>query len=442
MQVFEEEIYALIDINNCYVSCERIFDPSLLGQPVVVLSNNDGCVVSRSNEAKALGIGMAVPWYEMQHQALAAGVRVFSSNYALYGDMSRRFFEILAQHFDQENDLEPYSIDECFIRLTAYQPILDLETYCRELLDQIQKWLGLPCSIGIGYSKTQAKLANHFAKKHYAFEGVCSILDLDPCSFEALLLETDVAEVWGIGRQISKQLKAYEIRNCFDLTFANEHHLAKQFSVLIARTIRELKGQSCIGLDDPALPSKRILASRSFASPLTDVSLIKQALVFHLNRAHRRLISQQQLCAYVHVSLYEKIHFPPYKKAASHALGLDYATDDLLILTQAAQKQINVLFKENTKYVKVGVMLSALHPKQQHIDDLWQPLALIEQRNQLMRTLSEMKNRYGADCIQVGYHSLHQQWQMKQQHRSPRYTTCWNEILLIDDSHMAVTQIK
>ncbi len=435
------EIYALIDINNCYVSCERVFDPSLNDQPVVVLSNNDGCVVSRSNQAKALGIGMAVPWYEIEQQALNAGVRVFSSNYALYGDMSRRFFELLHLHFKVE-DLEPYSIDECFIDLTDYSALLNLEQYCRQLLDQIQQWLGLPCCIGIGYSKTQAKLANHFAKKIPAFKSVCSLPDLDPCSFESLLIETDVSEVWGIGRKISKKLQAYGIQSCYDLTFANEHHLAKQFSVLIARTIRELKGQSCIALDDPALPSKRILASRSFATALNDITLIKQALILHLNRAHRRLIRQQQLCACVHVSLYEKIKTPPYKKAISQVRGLEYSTDDLLVLSSTAQRQIDVLFEKNKQYVKVSIMFSALHPKQQHIDDLWQPLVLIKQRQQLMQTLSSMKKRYGSDCIQVGYHSTQTHWQMKQQYRSPRYTTHWHEMLVIDDSHLAVTQNK
>lgn len=437
----QTEIYALIDINNCYVSCERVFDPSLNDEPVVVLSNNDGCVVSRSNEAKALGIGMAVPWHEIEQQALSAGVKVFSSNYVLYGDMSRRFFELLHLHF-KEQDLEPYSIDECFIRLTDYSAYLDFESYCRQLLVQIEQWLGLPCSIGIGYSKTQAKLANHFAKKKPAFHGVCSLPDLDPCSFESLLLDTDVSKVWGVGRKISKHLEAYGIRSCYDLTFANEHHLAKQFSVLIARTIRELKGQSCIALDDPALPSKRILASRSFSTALSDISLIKQALIFHLNRAHRRLVEQQQLCACVHVSLYEKIKAPPYKKAISQVMGLEYPTDDLLLLTQVAQRQIDVLFKENIQYVKVSIMFSALNPKGQHIDDLWQPLVLIEQRDQLMQTLLRMKKRYGSDCIHVGYHSKETHWQMKQEYRSPRYTTHWHEMLIIDDSHMAVTSNK
>lgn len=440
-QVYHQEIYALIDINNCYVSCERVFNPSLNGQAVVVLSNNDGCVVSRSNEAKALNIKMAVPWYEIEQHALQAGVRVFSSNYALYGDMSRRFFEILHLHF-KDDDLEAYSIDECFIRLTSYQNRFCLDRYCQDVLMRIQQWIGLPCSIGIGYSKTQAKLANHFAKKITSFKGLCDLTQLDLCAYESLLLETSVSEVWGIGRKISKQLQAYGIKSCYDLTFANEHYLAKQFSVVIARTIRELKGQSCIALDDPLIPAKRILASRSFASALTDKSMIKQALIFHVERAHQRLTQQQQLCACVYVSLYEKTAMRPYKKSISQVMGLEYATDDLLILTRTALQQIDVLFKENIKYVKVSVMFSALHPKQQHMDDLWQPLELIQQRQSLMLTLSKMKSRFGNTSIHVGYHSTEHGWQMKQQHRSPRYTTCWHELLSIDDSHMAVTQIK
>ncbi|MGE8559692.1 MAG: Y-family DNA polymerase, partial [Acinetobacter sp.] len=309
----KQQLFALIDINNCYVSCERVFNPLLNGQPVVVLSNNDGCVVSRSNEAKALNIGMAVPWYEIEKKALQAGVKVFSSNYALYGDMSRRFFLILEQYFHID-DLEPYSIDECFIHLTPYAETLDLEQYCRDLIKTIDQWIGLPCCMGIGVTKTQAKLANHFAKKRTGFKSLCFLPYLDLCSYESLLQETPVAEIWGVGRKISKQLQEYEIHNSYDLTFANEHHLAKQFSVVIARTIRELKGQSCIDLNDPATPSKRILSSRSFASILSEKPLIKQAVIFHLNRAYKRLTAQQQLCACVHVALYEKIHEPPYKK--------------------------------------------------------------------------------------------------------------------------------
>ncbi|MCG2609782.1 Y-family DNA polymerase [Acinetobacter sp. SM34] len=436
-----QQLFALIDINNCYVSCERVFNPHLNGQPVVVLSNNDGCVVSRSNEAKALNIGMAIPWHGIEQWALAAGVKVFSSNYALYADMSRRFFSILEQHFHPD-DLEPYSIDECFIQLSSYAENFDVEQYCRDLIQRIEQWLGLPCCMGIGTTKTQAKLANHFAKKRSGFNSLCYLPHLDLCSYESLLLETPASEIWGVGRKISKQLQDYEIYSCYDLTFANEHHLAKQFSVTIARTIRELKGQSCIALDDPATPAKRILSSRSFAAALTEKSIIKQAVIFHVNRAHKRLIKQQQLCACIHVSLYEKISNPPYKKSISHALGLEYASNDLLVLNAAALKQIYVLFKENKKYIKVEVMFSALHVKQQYTHDLWQPLALIQQREGLMKTLLQMQQRYGSDCIQIGYHSANPAWHMKQHHRSPRYTTCWQEMLTINDSALDVTQNK
>ena len=428
----KQEIFALIDINNCYVSCERLFNPALNHKPVVVLSNNDGCVVSRSNEAKDLNIGMAVPWHEVEQQAHLAGVHVFSSNYALYADMSRRFFLLLQQHF-QSDDLEPYSIDECFIRLTDYQRQFNLSEYCQQLLKILQQWLGLPCSIGIGFSKTQAKLANHFAKKRAGFQGVCNFTELDPCDIEQLYLTTSVQEVWGIGSRTAKKLSTYSIHTVWDLTFANEHILRRTFSVLIARTIRELKGQSCISLDDPETPSKRILASRSFSQALTDLSQIKQALIFHLNRAHQRLIQQKQLCNCIHISLYEKVPYPPYKKAIESAIGLSYATDDLLQISQNALKQIDVLFKKNIKYVKVSVMFSGLELKAQHISDLWQPLAQIQSREQLLATMQNMKRRYGPDCIQVGYQSKDQVWQMKQQYRSPRYTTCWKELLCIED---------
>ncbi|CAB1221442.1 Y-family DNA polymerase [Acinetobacter bouvetii] len=436
-----QQLFALIDINNCYVSCERAFNPKLNGQPVVVLSNNDGCVVSRSNEAKALNIGMAVPWYEIEQTALKAGVKVFSSNYALYGDMSRRFFTILEQHFHPD-DLEPYSIDECFIQLGSYAEHFDLEQYCRHLIKIMEQWIGLPCCIGVGTTKTQAKLANYFAKKRTGFDSVCYLPHVDLCSYESLLQETPVAEIWGIGRKISKQLQDYEIYNAYDLTFANEHHLGKQFSVMLARTIRELKGQSCIALDDPQTPSKRILSSRSFAAALTEKNVIKQAVIFHVNQAYQRLIKQQQLCACVHVSLYEKIPNPPYKKSISYALGLEYASDDLLTLNHAALKQIDVLFKENKKYIKVEIMLSALCSKQHYMHDLWQPLERIQQRDNLMQALLKMKQRYGQDCIQIGYHSRSSAWQMKQQYRSPRYTTCWQELLTINDPAMAITQNK
>ncbi|WP_130804792.1 Y-family DNA polymerase [Acinetobacter ihumii] len=441
MTHFNHEYYALIDINNCYVSCERLFQPKLIDQPVVVLSNNDGCVVSRSNEAKALGIKMAVPWHQIKDEPQYQAVQVFSSNYTLYAEMSSRFF-LTIQEFFNVDDIEAYSIDECFIHLTPYAKLFDLEDYCRQLVKTMEQWLSLPCSIGIGRSKTQAKLANHFAKKISSFNQVCHLGALDPLILEDLTLTTPAKEVWGIGHQISKRLQDYNIYSCYDLTFANEHYLGKAFSVVIARTVRELKGQSCISLDDPEIPSKRILASRSFSQNLNDLHQIKQALIFHLNRAHRRLMTQQQLCQCIQVFLYEKTETKPYKKAQVASIGFEYATDDLLALTQASLQQLDVLFDKNKKYIKVGIMFCGLYPRQQHIDDLWQPLQHIQQRQQLMLTLSSIKERFGSESLQVGYHSCQSQWKMKQLYRSPHYLTRWCDLPCIDDSHMAVTQNK
>ncbi|MFW1647053.1 Y-family DNA polymerase [Acinetobacter nosocomialis] len=438
-EISHREVYALVDINNCYVSCERLFNPKLNDKPVVVLSNNDGCVVSRSEEAKLLGIKMGVPWFQIEKDALKAGVQVYSSNYTLYAEMSRRFFAVLGDFFSRD-DLEAYSIDECFIHLTPYLQSIDISDYCSEVRNTLLKWLGLPCCIGIGYSKTQAKLANHYAKKIKSFRGICNFITLDPLIMEDLMQHTSVKEVWGIGYQLVKQLQSYEVYSCLDLTFANEHHMAKAFSVVMARTIRELKGQSCIQLDDPAIPTKRILASRSFAQALSSIEIIKQALIFHLNRAHRRLMKQEQLCSCIQVMLYEKIDKPPYKKAISQAIGLHYATDDLCILTKAAMQQIDVLYKENKSYIKIGVLFCGLHARQQHIDDLWQPLELIHQRQQLMETLGTVRKRFGSHYLQVGYHSRNPSWQMKQCHRSKNYLTRWNEMLTIEDAHDLVTQ--
>lgn len=204
------------------------------------------------------------------------------------------------------------------------------------------KWLGLPCCIGIGYSKTQAKLANHYAKKIKSFKGVCNFITLDPLIMEDLMQQTSVKEVWGIGYQLVKQLQSYEVYTCLDLTFANEHHMAKAFSVVMARTIRELKGQSCIQLDDPAIPTKRILASRSFAQALSSIEIIKQALIFHLNRAHRRLMKQEQLCACVQVMLYEKTDKPPYKKP--HLKQLVFIMQQMIYAYLLKQRCIKLMF--------------------------------------------------------------------------------------------------
>ena len=222
-----KQIFALIDINNCYVSCERLFQPHLNHRPVVVLSNNDGCVVSRSEEAKQLGIKMAVPFYQIQEQIKQHNIAVFSSNYALYAEMSRRFNNTI-QQFVSAKDIEIYSIDETFIELSSYSQT-DLNELAQEIKATLWKWLALPVCVGIGHSKTEAKLANHIAKKNSYFNGVCNLIDMDLCSKEALLQLIDVDEVWGVGRKLAKKLHTLKIHSVFDLAISDPEQMERKF---------------------------------------------------------------------------------------------------------------------------------------------------------------------------------------------------------------------
>lgn len=221
---YHSRIFALVDVNNCYVSCERVFDPSLNGKPVVVLSNNDGCVVARSAEAKALGIKMGIPLFKIKDIIQQHQVAVLSSNYTLYGEMSRRFMAILAE-FVSPTEQEPYSIDECFLELTQYQQQHELTAYAQAMRATIKQWIGLPCCIGIGYSKTQAKLANQLAKKISSFNGVCDFTSIDPLILEDLLVNIEVSNIWGVGRQNKERLAALNILTALDLVLADASSL-------------------------------------------------------------------------------------------------------------------------------------------------------------------------------------------------------------------------
>ena len=248
MQAAHHNIYALVDINNCYVSCERIFNPSLNNKPVIVLSNNDGCAVARSQEAKDLGIKMGVPLFQIKDIVEQHQVQVLSSNYALYAEMSRRFMKVLSD-FVSPKEQEIYSIDECFLDLTAHAENYDLTDYAQQIRQRIFSWLGLPVCIGIGRSKTEAKLANHIAKKNAYFNGVCNLVSMDPCSAETLHQAIDVGEIWGIGRKHSKKLNSLGIHSVMDFVLASPLMIRDQFSVVMHRTLLELHGLACIELE-------------------------------------------------------------------------------------------------------------------------------------------------------------------------------------------------
>ncbi|GAA5014908.1 Y-family DNA polymerase [Acinetobacter puyangensis] len=427
-----QRIFALIDINNAYVCCERVFDPKLHNRPVVVLSNNDGCVVSRSVEAKAIGIKMAVPLFQIQHLIKQHQVVVLSSNYALYAEMSRRFMNILGG-FVGEGEQEIYSIDECFLELTG-QHRYPLNDYAKIILDTIKTWLGLECCIGIGYSKTQAKLANHLAKTYPSFKGICNIVDEDPCIIEDLLSNTSVGEVWGVGRKIKKRLEQFNIHSVMDLIQADEKQLGKHFSVMLENTVRELQGTACIEIEDQQTDRRQIISSRSFGHPIKDHHSLSGALTEFSLRAVERLRQQKLLCKTVGISIrtsrfQQNDYFHPYMM-----VHLQDYSDDVLEINQAVQQGLNRIFKAGYIYKKAGVLLLDIIPRQQHAPDLFFDPDKRIQREKLSDTLEKMNKKFGKDTLVPGrLVSLKPKlWAMNQNHRSPAYLTRWGELLRVN----------
>jgi DNA polymerase V len=291
--------FALVDVNNFYVSCERVFQPKLENVPLVVLSNNDGCAVARSAEVKALGVAMGTPWFRMQDLARRHGISAFSSNYALYGDMSNRVATILR---DFAPDIEVYSVDESFLRIEAVAHLYGgAPAMGRQMRERIRQWTGLPVCVGCGPTKTLAKLANHLAKKHAVFNGVCDLNSLSRPERLQWMHKVEVGEVWGVGRRLVLRLQAIDIHTVLDLRNASPKHLRAQFGVVMERMCSELRGISCLELEDIAPPRQQILSSRSFGVLVESVAELSEAVSTYVARAAERLRRQASVAAVVHV---------------------------------------------------------------------------------------------------------------------------------------------
>ncbi|HBM1768053.1 TPA: Y-family DNA polymerase, partial [Acinetobacter baumannii] len=359
----ENKVFFLIDVNNMYVSCERVFDPSLNNKPVIVLSNNDGCAVARSNESKALNIKMGVPLFQIKDIVQQHNVIVLSSNYAMYAEMSRRFHTILASYVTDE-EVEPYSIDECFVDFTAYEKNFDLEKVGHDMRAKIWKWLGLPVCVGIGRSKTEAKISNHIAKKNQGFNGVCDLVNMDPCNKEYYFAQIDVSEVWGVGRKHAKKLQGMGINTVLDLACAEPREMQKKFSIVMARTIYELQGISCIEIEHTPPSKKQIVASRSFGGRVTELTDLKEAISMYAQDACKRLRDEGLLCgcmiAFVQSNPFDA-NVPFYNKSITGSFS--EPTDCAIDFVKAATKMLNDIYKEGVKYKKCGVVLTCLEPK-------------------------------------------------------------------------------
>ncbi|MRA44427.1 Y-family DNA polymerase [Acinetobacter pittii] len=398
----ENKVFFLIDVNNMYVSCERVFDPSLNNKPVIVLSNNDGCAVARSNESKALNIKMGVPLFQIKDIVQQHNVLVLSSNYAMYAEMSRRFHTILASYVTDE-EVEPYSIDECFVDFTAYEKNFDLEKVGQQMRQQIWKWLGLPVCVGIGRSKTESKIANHIAKKKPGFNSVCDLVNMDPCNKEYYFSLIDVSEVWGVGRKHAKKLHSMGVKTVLDLACTEAREMQRQFSIVMARTINELQGIACIEIEDTPPSKKQIIKSCSFGAKVTELDDLKEAIAMHAQEACKRLRDEESLCGcllvFVQSSPFDE-SAPFYNKSITGAFSepTDCATD----FVKAAVKMVSALFKEGIKYKKCGVILTGLEPKSGHTYDLLTDFELIDKKEQLMKALDNVHTKFGKRKLGVG----------------------------------------
>jgi len=417
---------ALIDVNNFYVSCERAFNPKLKDKPVVVLSNNDGCAVARSNEVKALGVGMGAPWFKFKDLAKQHGIVAYSSNYALYVDMSNRVMSIL-RHYSP--DQEVYSIDESFLDLTSFQS-RDLISYAHEMRQRILQWTHLPVCVGIGSTKTLAKLANHCAKKRPHMNGVCNLNALPVNEVNHMFAEIEVGEVWGIGRQLAPKLKALGIQTVFDLKQANPERLRQQFSVVMEKTIRELNGTVCIEMEEVSPPKKQIVSSRSFGHPVRDYNSLAESITLYISRAAEKLRKQHSYTS----SVYVYIRTSPFKENEPfYSNGLTIAiptpTDNTMQLVNVALWGLKQIYKPHYNYAKAGVMLSELVPVQGVQTDLFSQVQVSPKSTKLMQTMDGINKKMGKESIKLASEGFTRPWKMKQENKSPCYTTKWEELV-------------
>ena len=418
------KIFALIDCNNFYASCERVFNPALEHQPIVVLSNNDGCIVARSNEAKAAGIPMGAPYFQYKALIKARGVHVFSSNYQLYGDMSHRVMETLRQHLPE---IEIYSIDEAFVRLDGMARTHHF-AYCQKVREIVKQWTGIPVSIGIAPSKVLAKLANHVAKKR-TIEGVYEIkADSDN---KALLQRFEIEDLWGVGWKWAQKFRNLGIGNAYDLQQADARFIRQRFSVIGERLQRELNGYSCLALDDVVNPRKHILSSRSFGRPVSTKEELAEALANYVARACNKLREQHSRANAVKVFITTNRHKTNERQYFNSAIAsFDMPTNHTGEIIAAAKRILNVIYQKDLNYKKCGVLLLDLVPEAHHQQHLFCQNDY-RKSDQIMAALDHINQRYGKETAFFAAQGIKREWQMRSDLRSPRYTTDWNELRII-----------
>jgi len=422
--------FALVDVNNFYVSCERVFKPSLENTPVVVLSNNDGCAVARSNEVKSLGVKMGMPWFKMKDMARQHGIQAYSSNYALYGDMSNRVTSILR---DYSPDLEVYSIDESFLRIETVAHLYGgAIPMGQQMRHRIKQWTGLPVCVGVGPTKTLAKFANHLAKKNDVFNGVCDLHAMTRPERLEWMWGVEVGEVWGVGSRIRKRLAGMGIDTVLDLRNASPKQMRAQFGVVMERTCNELRGISCLELEDVMPPKQQIMSSRSFGVPVETIEELRESVASYLASAAEKLRRQNSVAGAVYVFVLTnrfKEDEPQYN--AGITVPMDDATDDTLVLTSAALRGLAAIFRPGFRYKKAGVMLTLLSDKGARQATLFDDPVARAKSEKLMEAMDAINREFGRGTLRSGASGIVQRWAMRAENRSPRYTTRWDELPVV-----------
>ncbi|UUC18171.1 translesion error-prone DNA polymerase V subunit UmuC [Pseudomonas asiatica] len=416
-----ERVFALIDCNSFYASCERVFRLDIRNKPVVVLSNNDGCVIARSADAKPF-VKMGEPYFQIKDKLRKHGIVACSSNYELYGDMSERVMTVIESMVPAA---EVYSIDEAFAELTGMSG--DLERLGRQIRAEVYRRTGIPVGVGIASTKTLAKLANHAAKKWQSHTG--GVVDLrDEVKRNWVLKKCDAGDVWGIGRRLSAHLAAMDIRTAWELAHADAWSLRKQFSVVLEKTVRELGGTTCLELDEPDPPKKEICCSRMFGTRLTELAPIKEAVATYTSRAAEKLRAQQSLCKRLRVSIRTGQFNPNEAKYANGILvDLPYPTDDTRLLTKAAQEGVERVFREGFRYSKAEVLLLDLCQPSEITGDLFaaaQPVA----SEKLMGVLDAVNGRWGRGTMRLASVPVDPSWGMRREMMSQSFTTRVDEL--------------
>lgn len=426
------EVFALVDGNNFYVSCERVFNPRLEGRPVVVLSNNDGCVVARSSEARALDIGMGVPVFKVRDIIRRHKVAVLSSNYTLYGDMSQRMMAVIGQFSPRQ---EIYSIDESFVDLAGFRH-LDLRAYGEEMRRRVRSWVGIPTCVGIAPTKTLAKLANRCAKKRPEYDGVCDWSRLRPAQLEHLLSTFPAGDVWGIGHRWGAKLLAMGIRSARDLATADVALLRNRFGVVMERTARELGGISCMSLEEISADRKQIVSSRSFGRATRSLGDLEEAVTQYACRAAEKLRRQAGACSTLQVFLQTNSFNagePQYHPVAT--VRLVTPSDDSLRLAGAALSGLRRIYRPGFRYVKAGVMFNEIQPAAVRQLQLFEEndaggaaRGHIGSRARLMAVMDRVNRRAGRGTLQIASAGTRNAWAMKRGQMTPAYTTQWKEL--------------